>query len=154
MTSQHSPTTRDRGALGGPGSIPAPTWATPANSAHGRAVGGSSGDESDVHDRFSAAHVRLAELHTEIATIHRELAEVQLDESANSRLMLPVPEATKTRPLLSVRDVAKLLHVDPKTVRNLRDQQNLPAAVKFGGVVRWCPDDIDGWIEEQREASR
>ena len=68
--------------------------------------------------------------------------------------MLPVPEATKTRPLLSVRDVAKLLHVDPKTVRNLRDQENLPAAVKIGGVIRWHPDDFDRWIQEQREAAQ
>ncbi len=120
---------------------------------HGATVGASGeAGELDHHERVSAAHARLAELHAEIAGIHQELARVQLDDSAETRLMLPVPEVTETRPLLSVRDVAKLVQVDPGTVRNWREQGKLPAAVKIGGVIRWDADDIDRWLEEQREA--
>ena len=115
---------------------------------------GGNARELDPHERVSAAHARLAALHAEISEIHQELSQEQLAAGAGSALMLPVPEATETRPLLSVPDVAKLLHVDAKTIRNWGKQGLLPAAVKIGGVIRWNATDIDHWLAEKREAVR
>ena len=122
---------------------------------HGATVGAlDDAGELDPHERVSAAHARLAELHAEIAGIHQELAQVELAAGASLALMVRVPEASKTRQLLTVNGLAELLQVDAKTIRAWRERGQLPPAVKIGGVIRWDADDIDRWIGEQREAER
>ncbi len=154
VTRERVATTRDRGAHVGPGSIPTPTWPTPAKGAHGLAVGASAGPELDHHERVSAAHARLAELHSEIAGIHHELAQVELAAGAETRLMERVPESSKTRQLLTVNGLAELLQVDAKTIRAWRERRQLPPAVKIGGVIRWDAADIDRWLSEKREVAQ
>ena len=108
----------------------------------------------DCHERVSVAHARLAELHAAIATIHQELAQDHLAAGAGSALMERVPEASKTRRFLTVTDVAELLQIDAKTIRNWRGQGKLPRAITISGVVRWDAADIDRWLAENREAGR
>jgi excisionase family DNA binding protein len=61
--------------------------------------------------------------------------------------------------LMTVEDVAKLLHVSVRTVWRLRRSASLPRPVKIGGGVRWRISDVRAWIEQgckpetQREAS-
>ena len=97
---------------------------------------------------------RLATVFGEASQVFGDLGQVELAAGASSRLMERVPEASKTRQLLTVNGLAELLQVDAKTVRAWRERGQLPPAVKIGGVIRWNADDIDRWIEEQREAVR
>ena len=49
--------------------------------------------------------------------------------------------------------VAERLQVDPKTVRRWRQEERLPTPVTFGGVIRWRPEAIDAWLEEQERSA-
>ena len=131
-----------------------PTAAKAASTQHGATVGASAGPELDPHERLADLFARLAAVFGEAAQVCGELAQVELAAGAETRLMLPVPEASKTRQLLTVNGLAELLQVDAKTVRAWRERGQLPAAVKIGGVIRWDADEIDHWIVEQREAAR
>ncbi|HKX46268.1 MAG TPA: helix-turn-helix domain-containing protein [Planctomycetota bacterium] len=111
-----------------------------------------------------ASHARLAELYGALAEEHARLAregQVQLAAGPERALMSlvpatatePVPAAPFERPdpreferLLSVRDLAQRLGVDPKTVRRWRRYRVLPEALVVGGVVRWRPAVIDAWL--------
>ena len=62
--------------------------------------------------------------------------------------------------LMTVEDIAKLLHVSVRTVWRLRRNASLPRPVKIGGGVRWRSSDVKAWIEQgckpemvEREAS-
>ncbi len=122
---------------------------------HGAGVG-ATGDlrELDPHERLADLFARLAAVFGEAAQVCGELAQVELAAGAETRLMLPVPEALRTRQLLTVTGLAELLSVDGKTIRAWRERGQLPAAVKIGGVIRWDADDIDRWIAEKREAAQ
>jgi prophage regulatory protein len=50
--------------------------------------------------------------------------------------------------LLTVEDLAKLLHVSVRTVWRLRRNASLPRPVKIGGGVRWRISDVRAWIEQ------
>ena len=53
-------------------------------------------------------------------------------------------------PLLTPRDVAKLLRVSERTVRRLVDERSLPC-VRFGRSVRFLPSDVFRWLRVRRE---
>ena len=55
-------------------------------------------------------------------------------------------------PVLTVRDVAKLLQVDEKTIYRLVKKKELPG-FKVAGTWRFKQEDIDEWIERQKEAA-
>jgi excisionase family DNA binding protein len=59
-----------------------------------------------------------------------------------------VPDPAPTR-LLTVDDLADCFQVSAKTVRRWREEQRLPKALEVGGVIRWRPEDLDTWIQEQ-----
>jgi prophage regulatory protein len=50
--------------------------------------------------------------------------------------------------LMTVEDLAKLLHVSVRTVWRLRRNASLPHPVKIGGGVRWRKSDVKTWIEQ------
>lgn len=50
--------------------------------------------------------------------------------------------------LLTVKQFAKLLDVDIRTVWRLKSNRAIPESVKFGGNVRWRGRDIQIWIDE------
>ena len=50
--------------------------------------------------------------------------------------------------LMTVEDLAKLLHVSVRTVWRLRRNASLPRPVKIGGGVRWRISDVRAWIEQ------
>ena len=126
--------------------------------------GSSSGSNSGIseHDAPAAAcgeglH-RVALLLEELAGVVRDLA----GEVGDSLAKVPVqsdvmavhathPAITEksTRSLISVRQVAALVGVSPTTVRRWRRQGKLPEGIELGGVVRWRPEVINAWLEEQ-----
>lgn len=53
-------------------------------------------------------------------------------------------------PSMTVRDVAQYLKVDEKTVYRLAQRGELPG-FKVAGTWRFKREDIDAWIEEQKE---
>ena len=55
-------------------------------------------------------------------------------------------------PVFTVRDVAKLLQVDEKTIYRLVKRKELPG-FKVAGTWRFKQEDIDDWIEKQKEAA-
>ena len=54
---------------------------------------------------------------------------------------------------LTVREVADLLSVDSKTVYRLVQKSELPG-FKVAGAWRFLRDDINTWIETQKESPR
>ena len=54
--------------------------------------------------------------------------------------------ATTAEPLLTVKDVAKLLNLAVRTVWRRRSAGEIPPPVEIGGSVRWRPDDLKSWI--------
>lgn len=50
--------------------------------------------------------------------------------------------------LLTVEDLAKLLHVSVRTVWRLRRNAALPPPLKIGGGVRWRMGDVSAWLEQ------
>jgi excisionase family DNA binding protein len=62
-----------------------------------------------------------------------------------------------TRPstprLLSIRDVADILGVSPRTVQRLISSRKLPA-YRIGGLRRIAPNDVKKFLREHRECGR
>jgi len=53
---------------------------------------------------------------------------------------------------MTVRDVAKYLNVDEKTVYRLAQKGELPG-FKVAGTWRFKREDIDRWIEDQKKVA-
>ena len=56
-----------------------------------------------------------------------------------------------TESAMTVREVATYLNVNEKTVYRLAQRRELPG-FKVAGAWRFRRDDIDRWIEEQKQA--
>jgi predicted DNA-binding transcriptional regulator AlpA len=56
---------------------------------------------------------------------------------------------TTTSDLMTAGDVAKLLHLDVRTVRRMRLMSQIPDPVRIGNALRWRRRDIERWIEER-----
>ena len=48
--------------------------------------------------------------------------------------------------LLTIRELAKVLKLSPRSIWRLVKNQQLPAPVRIGGSIRWRADDISLWI--------
>lgn len=58
----------------------------------------------------------------------------------------------RTEELLTYGELAELLSVSPQTLRNWRRQGRGPRATKVGArLVRFHREDVDAWLEQQRE---
>lgn len=56
-----------------------------------------------------------------------------------------------TQSAMTVREVATYLNVNEKTVYRLAQRRDLPG-FKVAGAWRFRREDIDRWIEEQKQA--
>jgi excisionase family DNA binding protein len=96
----------------------------------------------------------LGELAREAQELAQELQDC-LAACAKQSDVMDVPEAQElsakhlVRSLLSVEDLASQLAVSPSTIRRWRRAKLLPEGVVLGGLVRWRPDAIDAWLQEQ-----
>ena len=50
--------------------------------------------------------------------------------------------------LLTIRELAKVLKLSPRSIWRLVKNHQLPAPVRIGGSIRWRADDISLWIAE------
>lgn len=48
--------------------------------------------------------------------------------------------------LLTIRDLARVLKLSPRSIWRLVRNQSLPAPIRIGGSVRWRQTDITNWI--------
>lgn len=48
--------------------------------------------------------------------------------------------------LLTIRELAKVLKLSPRSIWRLVRNHQLPAPVRIGGSIRWRADDISFWI--------
>lgn len=56
-----------------------------------------------------------------------------------------------TEQMITERELAAMLHCDPRTVRRLEQAGILPAAIRFGGSKRWRLHEVSEWISALRE---
>jgi len=54
------------------------------------------------------------------------------------------------KPLLTVKDVAKLLQCSIYQVYRLTGQKRIPYLKVAGGAIRFDPDEIETWLTEQK----
>ena len=54
------------------------------------------------------------------------------------------------KPLLTVKDVAKLLRCSTYQVYRLTSKKRIPYLKVAGGAIRFNPDEMDTWLEAQR----
>ena len=55
--------------------------------------------------------------------------------------------AGKLPELLTIRELAKVLKLSPRSIWRLVKNQELPAPVRIGGSIRWRADAITRWID-------
>lgn len=55
---------------------------------------------------------------------------------------------------LTVQEVAELLRVSPATVRAWIAKGEGPPAMRFGKQIRYRPERVMGWVEQQEEGGR
>jgi excisionase family DNA binding protein len=48
--------------------------------------------------------------------------------------------------LMTVRQVAELCEISPRTVRRLADGGRMPTPTKLGALIRWSRPEIEAWI--------
>lgn len=53
---------------------------------------------------------------------------------------------TLEKPMLTVDDLAELLHCSTRSVYRLSDAGRLPKPVKVGAMNRWRPGEVEAWI--------
>lgn len=59
------------------------------------------------------------------------------------------------RQWMHLRDVCDELDLEPSTVYDLRyKRSDFPPAYKIAGRLRWKREDIDAWVEAQRDDVR
>ncbi|MGC2853841.1 helix-turn-helix domain-containing protein [Novispirillum sp. DQ9] len=59
-----------------------------------------------------------------------------------------------TSSLLTPKEVASILRVSEKTLKNWRSLRLGPPFIKVGGVVRYRRRSVDRWLEQIPEARR
>jgi excisionase family DNA binding protein len=55
----------------------------------------------------------------------------------------------KTRPLLTITDVADRLNVQARHVRRLVAERRIPY-VKWGHLIRFDPEEVERWLDDSR----
>lgn len=140
-----------------------PEAAREARGGHSPAAGGPG--RTSREDRLRRRLRRLAALHAQIAQVYRDISEevdIQLAGAPPESVHATAPEGTGMNPtegtpttdagperLLDATGLAEVLGCGERTVRRLRSEGKLPAAVEIGGLLRWRPDAIERWLEEQ-----
>ena len=55
--------------------------------------------------------------------------------------------------LIGVEALAEVLGGSRRAVYNLRYRRLLPPAVRIGGRIFWLAEDIEAWVQEQKEVA-
>lgn len=84
-----------------------------------------------------SAFAKLARLHAELASVYRAM------EGATGR------PSKVVRPALRVRDVARMLNISDRAVRELRARGKMPPTLALENLVRWDAGDIERWLQER-----
>ena len=58
------------------------------------------------------------------------------------------PNTAKLPELLTIRELAKVLKLSPRSIWRLVKNHQLPAPVRIGGSIRWRADTITRWIDK------
>ncbi len=122
------------------------------------ATEGAKGTQADTWAGVPEQVRHLGQLFLEIHQVCGELAEVletELAGGAVQSVMASMPSAMSTElpKLLSTADLARVLGVDDRTVRRMRDRGDLPPAIDLGSVLRWRPEDVERWLAERTEGT-
>ncbi len=64
--------------------------------------------------------------------------------------MEPTTNATR---LLTQRQLAEMLGVTPRSLERWRETGDGPPFLRVGGLVRYTPADVSGWLETRRRTS-
>lgn len=59
-------------------------------------------------------------------------------------------ESISSKLLVPAREAAKLLSLSPRKLWSLTTSGQIPC-VRIGRSVRYCPDDLRAWIDEQKK---
>ena len=62
---------------------------------------------------------------------------------------MPARPSSGERPLLDLPAVAERLGVNQRHVRRLVAERRIPY-LKWGRLLRFDPDDLDGWLDQAR----
>lgn len=65
-----------------------------------------------------------------------------------------LPDARPEPVLLTVQEVAELLRVSPGTIRAWIAKGEGPPAMRFGKQIRYRPERVMKWVEEQEGGNR
>jgi len=115
-----------------------------------------------VHQPAAAHGAReillLERIATGIEGLRADLGSVLADlaASSNGRAVDEIDAAAATdrardsAPLLTAADVAALLQVDQRTLRELRHAGDVPAPIAIGKRLRWRRRDVDGWLAKRK----
>ncbi len=81
-----------------------------------------------------------------------EFEQALLDELRGVRDEVRMLREAKCAPpnaLLTIDDMAALLRVSTRTLRQWRHEGELPPAFMIAGAVRWRRPDVDAWLAER-----
>jgi excisionase family DNA binding protein len=137
-----------RGRSGEPVAIDADVAQDVATGGHTGVAGGTSGtDIQGVVDVLAAASVALQQ-----AAEHLQVHLAAGSETSPYALVDQRDAQPQLEPLLTVKDVAHLLSVKEKTVREWKAKGDLPEPFELGGVIRWERAEILDWLASRRVA--
>lgn len=57
------------------------------------------------------------------------------------------PTASSEKAFVTVRQLAIMLQVSPRTLARMRRAGQLPAPVRRGGSVKWRMDEVARWLD-------
>lgn len=90
---------------------------------------------------------RIVELLAHIASRLDELVAAQRESGSDvDRGDVDAPE------LLTAVELATLLRVDPRTLREIRHEKDFPRAITIGRSPRWKASSIRRWLAQQEAA--
>lgn len=65
----------------------------------------------------------------------------------------PAPDPSSLRPLLTIRDLSKLLKLHRRTIARLCAAGRFPRPMKVGGSSRWKRTDIEQLLNPSEQAT-
>jgi predicted DNA-binding transcriptional regulator AlpA len=57
-----------------------------------------------------------------------------------------LPDSFHFEPMLTIRDLTRMLRIDPRTVTRLYKRGRLPKPVKVGNANRWRAHEIEAFL--------
>lgn len=93
----------------------------------------------------------LQRIATRLDDLHRLLAsQVAVLPPSSNRPVVDTHRDTSPESLLTATDVAHLLAIDGRTLRELRHAGEAPPEIVVGRRPRWRKGDVEQWISKRR----